>query len=214
MNTQDNKSEFNDFSRPWESLTFGEKEQVLSETTEQEYNNKQKMVSEYVAHFKDEYMAFDKNESIPSTLHLTNNKTFSSRNKLIAFYSSIAAACLIFVVFYIFNSTKPNNQISSNKTNRKIEISAKKINLDNIIKNEKQIINKSTINNKIQLNENSATEDEIIQQLINNTIAESENDEITEYLLNIGKEDINDDYFDIYISPIDTLNFEMLLENL
>ncbi|MBI5541302.1 MAG: hypothetical protein HY951_14645 [Bacteroidia bacterium] len=213
MNTQSNKSELNDFTKPWDDLTPDEKKNILSVSSEKEYKLKQKVVSDYVNHFKDELMAFNENESMPETLS-SHSKT--SLKRIIYISSSLAAACLLIVTLYIFSIRDNNKHLSNNFKHNEIKSFVKQSKKDTIysVHNNLPIININIKENISSVNKNQLSDDEIIQQIINNAIAETSNDEITEYLLNIGKEDIQDDDYNINISPVDTMNFEILLENL
>lgn len=213
MNTQSNKQEFNDFTKPWSELTPCEKEHFLSIFSEQEYTLKQKIVSDYLNHFKDEYITFNENESMPETFSL-NSKT--SLKRVFYISSSIAAACLLILTFYVFRIKDNHKSLSNNLKHNKINsfvAQSKKDSLKPVL-NNLPITTNNIKENISSVNKNKLTDDEIIQQILNNAFEETSNDEITEYLLNIGKEDLQDDYNEINISPVDTINFELLLENM
>jgi predicted PurR-regulated permease PerM len=136
----------------------------------------------------------------------------NASNKIIV-YSSIAAACIIILSIVVFKTNHKRNQISNNLVKQQPQITITNKIQDTLIKTtEKHIANNISIK-KIK-NKSNQIEDEDIQQLLNIAMSETSNDVITEYLLNIGKEEQNYDDFDIEMSPTDSLNFEILLENL
>jgi hypothetical protein len=207
MNSQDKYKESIEFHKPWQELTGEEKKQILSVLSEEEYNHKQKTVSAFQNHFKNEFNNFEFASDIPQDLILKPQKSLKLR---IMLYSSIAAASiLLFLLVYFKENNKHNEFISNNKSPKELITTVEKR-----LKEETPDTIKPISKKKLIISEKELSENKMIEEIINASLAESNYDEVTEYLLTLGKEEEPQNNFeDLLFSPIDSTLIQNILND-